>query len=970
MAKEGDNSARKDNRIWSILYAFTSLKQQPVRNVGIALLLAIGIALPTIVIAWSQTSIYVHLDEIYDENVYQLQTFSTNRFDKDKLLELQAQADSFEFVESIDYFPSTVGILANPELHNWSFYIDSIPMGQFEVTDTRVIPISANVLSYWSGAFEYQGNFSLSPGEILVSTQFIHHVNVSHGIDIGLGDSVDLDIFLEDPPRESPATPFNVDIITTRNLTITGIYEIKSVRSIIGTAFPSFMRAIPFSSPDENLNEPVLGIPDSVIILQEEIGEESFQAIAETGYFEPVSLIRTSVLDLISAGPSSIEENLDTLKGRIMNSFPELTVIGTVISSQIGTTIEIYLRSQIFTLLAIPILLMSMFITVFSSESAINRRQREISVLRARGASFNQISASIMWEAFFLGLFGFLLGFVLTYFLTPLMSSSTSFLIFDGTKYLNFLNHLQIPPVSIIIGSLIAMYLPGVYMIHINRIIDVSEIGQPVKSYHAEEIADTGFWRITTGFILIITVLLMLPYISNYIGVSAIIQILFVTLILFVSSYFGSRMMQQILSKITGTTNVAMGEKILYVRQSLRKRRGKFIPLLVILTLSLTTSTMMLMESASFEATLENEITYAFGADLRIESANSLPFEFAEELANYSTVTSATPVLEYAGLIGNLRFFFVGIDALNYLEAGAFSEDTFVDSTAENALDRLSHAPRGIIVSESYARLWNKTVGENIAIEMRGEDRQYYGAFEIVATMNSAPGFGVARPRDIQGTTLAEQMGYQLALDGFALVNILTLETITGISSTKLFLAGASIEPTFSEFCTALEETHDITVYSAFKEDSAIDTEEFKQSLAGIRGLTIIGTVMCAVMAIASIGLFFGSAILERKPEYAIFRALGATKKQVTSMVLGEFAGLIIAVIAISSILGILFGYTMSALLFSISPITPILPAVLTFPILLTGVILLIEWSIMFSACFYPAHVAGSIGMIEELRNL
>ncbi|MHA1481192.1 MAG: ABC transporter permease, partial [Candidatus Thorarchaeota archaeon] len=555
-------------------------------------------------------------------------------------------------------------------------------------------------------------------------------------------------------------------------------------------------------------------------------------------------------------------------------------------------------------------------------------------------------------------------------FLTPLMGSSVSFLIFDAAKYLTFWNHLQIPPVSLIIGSLIAMYLPGVYLIHINRIVDVSEIGQPVKSYHIEEIADTGFWRITTGFILIITVLLLLPYISNYIGISAIFQILFVTLILFVASYFGSRMMQQILSKVTGSTNVGMGEKILYVKQSLRKRRGKFIPLLVILTLSLTTSTMMLMESASFEATLENEIVYAYGADLRIESSDALPFEFAEELAEYPDITEVTPVLQQTGKIGNLRFFFEGIDALSYLEVGAFSQDTFVDTTADHALRQLSYNQQGIIISESYARLWNKTVGDYLGIEMGGGAHTYYGSFLIVATMNSAPGFGAARPNDIQGTTLAEQMGYQLALDGFALVNIRALQTITNRSSAQLFFAGARIDSTFSDFCNELEENHDIRVYSAFNEDSVIDTEEFKQSLAGIRGLTIIGTIMCAVMAIASIGLFFGSAILERKPEYAIFRALGATKKQVTSMVLGEFAGMIIAVIAISSILGLLFGYSMSSLLFRITPVTPLLPAILTFPIILTAVILLIEWSIMLSACFYPAHVAGSIGMIEELRNL
>ena len=170
--------------------------------------------------------------------------------------------------------------------------------------------------------------------------------------------------------------------------------------------------------------------------------------------------------------------------------------------------------------------------------------------------------------------------------------------------------------------------------------------------------------------------------------------------------------------------------------------------------------------------------------------------------------------------------------------------------------------------------------------------------------------------------------------------------------------------------CEALEKRHDVIVYSPHLANVNDELGEVRYFLSGIHGLTAIGTIICAVMGLASIGLFFGSAILDRKPEYAIFRALGATQKQVVSMVLGEFAALVVCSIIISSFLGALIGSAMSSLVFSISPLELMLPAVLSIPLNLTLVILMIEGIIMLIACVYPARVAGSVGMVEELRNL
>jgi ABC-type antimicrobial peptide transport system permease subunit len=132
----------------------------------------------------------------------------------------------------------------------------------------------------------------------------------------------------------------------------------------------------------------------------------------------------------------------------------------------------------------------------------------------------------------------------------------------------------------------------------------------------------------------------------------------------------------------------------------------------------------------------------------------------------------------------------------------------------------------------------------------------------------------------------------------------------------------------------------------------------------------MIAFILCVSMGLAAIALFLGSAVLERKPEYAIFRAIGGTRRQVVSMVFGEFAGTVIAAFGISIILGIVFGYSMSILTFGISPFSPVLLEVFAIPFTLMLVVLLLEIVVMIASTYLPALRAGSVDPASALRNL
>ncbi|TFG32853.1 ABC transporter permease [Candidatus Thorarchaeota archaeon] len=967
MAKK-DKTLMKGNRMWAGGYALTSLKTYKVRNMGIALILAISIAIPTTVFAWTETGTRLAVEDYFNNNAYQFSVQNVpGNPDFSHLFDAQETFQENPYVEYAHITPSTVGILRiDGVTSEWEAYRRTGLNYLLGIKDARVIIVTPDIIDVWSTELTYTGDFSLMPGQILVGQRFIDTTEEVTGIALEIGSTIGVDVLRDfyEPRAALPFDPLELNRQIVRNLTIVGIFDVVRP-TVVAQSYPSTFRNNwdPLGAPTG-----VLGLTDSILMLTDDLGEESVDTITNRGFFSPVGFIRGSAQALNDAGAASAAYNMLSVKNQVQESDDQLSVVGLDNIANLQAHIATYLASQVLIILALPIMVMSLMLTIFTSETSVSQKKGEISALRAKGASFNQIFASFIWESLVLSLVGLGLGIGLTVLMAPLMGSSIGLLTFDIVAYGEFLSKLVIPVQSMALATAIAMFLPAAYLFHVSRRIDVTEIGQPSTKMNYEIPEEVSYRYYALGLASVLAVLVIMPIIIVPSGQTALFEIMIFTLILFGASYLGSRAMRLVTADVSERVTRLLGEKKLYMTQSLRRRKGQFIPLLVILTLTLTTTTMMLIQTASFQDTLTNEANYAIGSDVRIES-DEMPFDWIDSFTAYTGVEAATPVVKSLSYIEDEAFYVEALNATAYRDIGHFKETSFVGATSDEILTNLDATPNGIIISEYYGTFWNVSVGDALEIRCTGGSSPVYVDFVIVGFMRSAPGFGMASTRDLLGTPYGAYFDFHPGRGGFALANLEFFEDETGIDTTRLFFAGVTSLDEASEFIQFLEDRAWTDVY----------TEEFIEFgpdtitglfLAGLQGLTMISFIMCAAMGIASIALFLGSAVSEREPEYALFRAIGGTKKQVISLVFGEFAGSVMAAVLVSLALGVVFGYTATLLTFGISSIWPILGKVLTYPLLVMFFTIALECVVMVIACYYPARRAGNTNPAEVLRNM
>ncbi len=957
----------KGNPWWAIAYAMTSLRNYPIRNIGIALILSIGVALPTTVFVWTTTGTDMVVDEYFDSDPIQMTL--TPRTDETAqssfLLDAENFAQHSRYIESTYVLPSTIGILVGDFLPTWSFYsLRALNYAQ-NIKDGRVILVTNYFLGNASNWFRYEGKFNLTAGEVLVSEGWVDYTFDVHGINVEVGDEINIDLLRYGSQSDS-GTPAALGNLELRNLTVAGIYSYRSGSSLTPSAFPSFSRLNwdPFG-----FAESVLGIRDSILMLESDFSEEDVTAIINRGWFDTAIYLRPDKNNLKLGGAANIVTNLVNLKTQIESEYAEVYVDGLYELWRLSAFIGTYLNSQVLSVIALPILIMSMMLTVFTSETSVARRKGEISALRAKGASFNQVFATFMWESVLLSIMGLMVGLVLAVFMAPLIASSTGLFSFDFTIYTAFLSHTQFSFLSIVIAIAIAMYLPAAYLIHVARRIDVSEIGQPSSEEPEETTADVNIRKYGLGLASAMAILFVVPLVISPTGATALVEILIATLLLFAAAYLGSRFMQIITAKLSSGISFIMGEKSLYLSQSLRRRTRQFVPLLIILTLTLTTTMMMVIQSTSFEATMDNEIRYALGGDMRVECDSRL-VKFNETLMTYSGIQNVSPVIETWGQVGSTRFSLMGVDPEQYLAVGAFTSESFVSGTAAQVLHKLENTSNGLVISQYHSLLWNKTIGDEIRVHFGGSNGGRVANLVIVGTMISAPGLGLASSTYLIDPTIGSIFGFQTTGDGFALTNLDFLNDRGNLNRADLFIVDTLPYVNLTSTIHSINNLNEVRVLTPSTFNVEARSYSLGLFLAGFQGLTMIGFVMCTIMGLSALVLFLGSAVLERKAEYALFRSLGGTQKQVVSMVFGEFAGSVVTSIVISAILGIFFGYSLSILSFGISPFSPILLEVLAYPVVFLLGILVLESVVMLLSCYIPAKRAGATNPATTLRNL
>ncbi len=957
----GGRRTPRGNRFYSLSYALESIRSYPFRALSLAITLSLGLSLIGSVLIWADTGVQVSVNNYFDNTAFQMLVEAPPGQEA-----ILSQADQYAASSSLvkDTFKinSTIGLVYGSRLPNDTVYGLDEPLYSSGMKDCQVLFVDNQFLETARRSFLVDGEFSLREGEALVSVQFLTYVHQVYGITLTVNSTFDLELLMNAPA--GPSGPIgDMSRTSLRDLRIVGVYEVLGYNSLIEQAFPSIMRS---NYAYVHYDTPVLGIRDSVMILSDSVDTSG---IEEHGFFRPRLFIRASPTALVAAGPDKIAENLLTLKARLEEQF-DVTVYGLGEILYLQRVVDTYRDTTPLISLNLPLFILAMFLSVFAADTFMAARRTEVSALRSKGASSGQIYGIFVVESALMAIVSVVFGITLSVVFAALIPSSVAFLQFDWDVYQFYLQNTVLTPTALLYSTLFCIVPPLLFIVYAARKATRAEIGvMMVEGTEPISEGDEGN-RFTLGISLFLLAMvlgaaLLLPadplLISLELGLG--------TAAWFFLAYNGSRVTRIGFANITSRLAFVLGEKNIVAAGNLKMRRGRIVPLMVVLVLTLSSTVAFTVQATTFQTDLSKEVRYAVGADLRV-TTTSKPFNFTRTISSYPGVDDAMAVLQTWGGINNEIISIEALDPLKYSDLGYFDQSSFNGEDPEAILGQLARVENGILMSKYHADRWNKTIGDTITLTVGGRLAAVSITFVIVGLVHTAPGFGYASIADAPSSRLGAGFGLQAPHGGFAIANLEFVSAQTGINTARLFFGDLV---TVSDTTLLLRSLNDLPGVSATTPETFnLYSHSFGTALflSTVEGLFSIGFTMSLLLSIFSLTLFLGSIVRERRRDYAILRAVGASRKQVIRVVLAEFVGVVLASLTLSLILGMVFGYVLSIVVFSMSPFSRMLAPVIVVPVGFLTVVVLLELVAMVGGSYLPAKEAAKTDPAIVLRNL
>ncbi|NWF95063.1 MAG: FtsX-like permease family protein [Candidatus Thorarchaeota archaeon] len=958
---EHKSNGHRGNRLYALSYAMGSLKSYPFRALSLALTLSLGLSLVGSVLIWADTGLQVSVDEFFDSTSFQMAIE-----DDVGMTEMVDAAEAFvasnQFIQSTHRVYSTVGLVYGTHLPDSTEYGLAEPVYTDGIKDCEVMFVDNEFLTSAAAEFSIEGRFELHTGEVLVSRQFVSYVYEVFGTILTVNSTIDIEV-LGRRPIGLVGTIGNMQRTSLEQLRVVGLYEIEGHQSIMERILPSIVRD---NYDYVHFSTPVLGIRDSIMVLSDAM---DISQISEEGFFGAQAFIRASSTALTAAGVQMISETLLTLKARIEEQF-RVNVEGLEEILHLQNVVNAYISNTALGVLNLPVFVLALFLSVFAADTFLATRAVEISALRSKGASSTQVYGIFISEAFVVVLTSIGLGLFLSVFTAALISSATGYLMFDWSLYEYYLASTVLKPSTVLLAIAVCILPPLLLILNSARKAAMIEIGSMLMDKPEEPIQGGEAHRFTIGSSIVL--LVMVIGAALYLPANPLVLIMelsFGTAAWFFMAYNGSRYTREAFARVSARLAFILGEKCTVAASNLRMRRGRIVPLMVVLVLTLSSTIAFTVQVESFQTDLRHEVDYAIGADMRVASTPR-PFSFSDVIEAYPGVNLATPVLSTFAQTGSEKITIEGIDALEYSVIAHFDSTSFYGKSPVTVLSRLAQVPNGIVLSARHAQLFNRTVGDSLTLLVGGKGLSVPVTFEVVDFVYSCPGFGYASKDDMPVSAWGAGFGYQAPLSGFALTNIEFLAGQTSLDTASLFLVDLACITNHSLLVRGLSDlpgVNSVTSRSFNLKSASFGTALF---LSTVEGLSSIGFVMSLVLSMFSLTLFLGSIVGERTRDYAILRAVGSSKRQLTRLVFSEFTGVVAASLTLSVLLGTTFGYVLSVVVFSMSPFSRALEPLIVFPVGFLTAVLLTEMCAMIVGAYFPARRASKTDPAIVLRNL
>ncbi|MCY3414746.1 MAG: FtsX-like permease family protein [Candidatus Heimdallarchaeota archaeon] len=556
----------------------------------------------------------------------------------------------------------------------------------------------------------------------------------------------------------------------------------------------------------------------------------------------------------------------------------------------------------LYMLLSTPVIILSIYLLNFGLEMSLEERRRLVAIKKVQGANSRQIFAELRNETLLLLLLGSVIGYIGGILSAWIISSAVGFMELSIGSFTNFLDYLRFDLTAYLLPLLSVSALLIVVTYKKGRVFIESEVTQGVtqreikkESFFRKNKFDIWIFLASLSGIGIILIDELKLEISDQISTFTRGAVFTVTPFAFwiAGASVGSRLVKTVPLKLEKSfLRLPVFKDVKRVIKSGLKRRGDIDRLALIIILTLSIAAMATIQGNTEELVAQRELEWNTGSDWLVNF--QIEGDFRDNLTNIDGFEAAIGGAQIRANSLSSSFRVVAFDnheELSRLKAGnpviKWQSDNFNAYNAEEALQLLEDHPNGVFVMGPQLFALDAEVGDTIEIRIT-ESNQTHTKYhrvdniEVLGTVNQLPGGfsnNMLVSEDLFQKFKALELG--LPIDAFAGVPINASQYYVKTN------AGAAIsDEKIKEIQIELEK-NDYIQYEKSYEYELRKINTLSEGF-GVSGLLSLNFIISLVASLVSAFSFSAILMERRKQEFAILRAIGAKKRHIYKLALGE----------------------------------------------------------------------------------
>ncbi|MCE1196757.1 ABC transporter permease [bacterium] len=697
------------------------------------------------------------------------------------------------------------------------------------------------------------------------------------------------------------------------------------------------------------------------------------------GFGSPVASSIHILLDrsLFPPDPARTAVRVATLGRSIERAFPGALKVQDELSAVLKTAQADSLSAKIlFIFLGFPGVVLAAYLASFSSRPFAAGRKRELGLLRTRGAGFSTILGITALNSLFLAIAASIMGIAFSLLLltaTSLQGAHSASPFAGGFNWAGFAGSTF---AAFFVGFLSAFFSDFLPAITTGRKDLYSErrgsLRKQARPFYERYFLDV-IMLLFSGIVLFITMVNggFKPTGNEGSAVSLSLYVFLAPLFAWIGFTFLSLRLTSLFLRrrpelIARTFGRLYGEIGSQAGRSLSRRVASIASAAAVIGLTISFGLSLTIFQASYLKEKAMEARYVVGSDIRFTPSLMTPQNsaFADSLRIPGTESATAVTRDVNALIGTEKNTVYGIDVATFSSTAYLPDSFFVDpkspktidalnngktgfapGTAKATLDALASTPDGVIISVEQAQKYGILPGDSVKIRLFKKASNSY--VDVVAR---AVGFFTFFPTSSQDSDFIVNRDFMTGNLGSDTMAYYLVKTKPGAMYAVSEKLAATYKPRFP-----------VNVVNA---DTALKIDESSLTSMSLSNLGLMETIFIIIIASFGIGIFMVSIMNERKREFGVMRALGATSKQ-TAVFLSVEA---VTITALSVIIGFLVGFPLSKLLVMLLGIIFTIPVhAISFPLASTSVLIL---SIVAGSVLGSRIVSRSIRQLKVVTVL